>query len=406
MNKAIIFFLSLFLSSCQYNHLTIQEPSGTERKDELVILPRGDIEKTFGKVPENQLPVAKNMDGEYIPCQADDMDLDGQWDELAVLVNLGPGEEKQLSVVYLEEKNLPDFTRRTNLHFAPQGKPEQEMAEGERLKTDLNTITSSKFQMEGPAWENDIIAFRNYFDARNGIDIFGKRTPEMVLKGVGTNDQNYHELDNWGMDILKVGTSLGAGSIALMVGDSLYRVGPDSEGTYKKITEGPVRSIFRLSFKNMEVQGQDYTVHHDISIQAGKRYFKSEVTIEGLTGKEKLVTGIVNKDSEDLYLAGPTNKKVVAYTHDKQAIEGEYLGMGLILPKEYLVDTLTAPEKGEGITETYLVILNPTREGKSTYYFHAGWELENEKFAQRAAYEKTIVEAAGSLANPVKVIKK
>ena len=39
--------------------------------------------------------------------------------------------------------------------------------------------------MEGSAWENDLVGFRNYMDQRNGMDIFGKTTPDMVLDQCG-----------------------------------------------------------------------------------------------------------------------------------------------------------------------------------------------------------------------------
>ena len=53
----------------------------------------------------------------------------------------------------------------------------------------------------------------------------------MVLDEVGTDTaKNYHQLSDWGMDILKVGTSLGAGALALQLQtndgkDSLVRLG-------------------------------------------------------------------------------------------------------------------------------------------------------------------------------------
>ncbi|MBK7700210.1 MAG: DUF4861 family protein [Saprospiraceae bacterium] len=47
----------------------------------------------------------------------------------------------------------------------------------------------------------------------------------MVLNSVGIHE-NYHEMQDWGMDILKVGNSLGAGAIGLIIGDSLFRIGP------------------------------------------------------------------------------------------------------------------------------------------------------------------------------------
>ncbi len=46
-------------------------------------------------------------------------------------------------------------------------------------------VTSAAYQMEGPAWENDLVGFRNYLDQRNGMDIFGKIESRMVLDSVG-----------------------------------------------------------------------------------------------------------------------------------------------------------------------------------------------------------------------------
>jgi hypothetical protein len=48
------------------------------------------------------------------------------------------------------------------------------------------------------------------------------------------------------MDILHCGSSLGAGGLALVEADSLFRLGSVSSYIYKKITEGPVRTIFLL----------------------------------------------------------------------------------------------------------------------------------------------------------------
>lgn len=46
---------------------------------------------------------------------------------------------------------------------------------------------------EGLAWENDKVAFRQYFDLRNTKDIYGKTVPGMVMDTVGTNPKNsYH----------------------------------------------------------------------------------------------------------------------------------------------------------------------------------------------------------------------
>lgn len=50
--------------------------------------------------------------------------------------------------------------------------------------------------MEGPAGKNDKVGFRNYYDLRNGMDIFGKITDKMVLDTIGLTG-SYHDLSNW-----------------------------------------------------------------------------------------------------------------------------------------------------------------------------------------------------------------
>jgi len=41
---------------------------------------------------------------------------------------------------------------------------------------------------EGPGWESDKVAYRIYLDGRNALDIFGKKTPDLVLSKVGRGD--------------------------------------------------------------------------------------------------------------------------------------------------------------------------------------------------------------------------
>ncbi len=70
-------------------------------------------------------------------------------------------------------------------------------------------------QAESVSWENDKIGFRNYFDCRNVKDLFGKLKPDMIIDKIGTPESpSYHELSDWGMDVLHCGSSLGSGGLA------------------------------------------------------------------------------------------------------------------------------------------------------------------------------------------------
>ncbi|GAB2510836.1 DUF4861 family protein [Microbulbifer agarilyticus] len=76
-----------------------------------------------------------------------------------------------------------------------------------------HTVGDALFKYEGPGWESELVAYRLYFDHRAAIDIFGKTRTQLVLPQVGVDGSDYHTLADWGMDILKVGQSLGLGGI-------------------------------------------------------------------------------------------------------------------------------------------------------------------------------------------------
>ncbi len=91
---------------------------------------------------------------------------------------------------------------------------------GKLLVDEKHTDHSFDIQFEGPGWESDKIGYRIYLDWRNAIDIFGKKTDAMVLHNVGLDGfDSYHEMQDWGVDILKVGSALGIGTLAFWDGE-------------------------------------------------------------------------------------------------------------------------------------------------------------------------------------------
>ncbi len=259
---------------------------------------------------------------------------------------------KQVIVEVISKMNHPAVDTLTNIRFAKKKPSLHEVDSLERLPGMETKRTSPELQMEGPTWENERVAFRNYFDQRNGMDIFGKRVQRMVLDQVGIpGAPSYHDLQDWGQDILKVGNSLGAGALALQIGDSLYRIAPGADGSAKVMVEGPLQSKVRLVFNNWKVRDRTYQVIHDISIKSGTRYYTSTVTINGLIGDENLVSGIVNMDSDSLYTF--TGQREVAFgTFDNQAYSGEKLGMAIALDKDDLISAFETPDTGAGIIQT------------------------------------------------------
>lgn len=386
MKKYYLFILSGLaistLQSCrQLNEFSIRNPGSQDVVDSVVVMAHAEVYKylddTLTTLP---FVLVKSEYGELIPSQCDDLDGDGKWDELAFLCDFEAGELKK---IYLEGSDTqPRFPVRTNIRFGRMMKPFDEVTGDLRMKTNDTKFTAPVFQMEGPAWENDRIAFRNYFDARNGIDIFGKTTTDMVMDSVGVNGREYHTLADWGMDILKVGNSLGAGAIAIGIGDSLYRVGPCEEGKYRLVAEGPVRAILELTYKNVPAGNRLYQVTHQITIHAGGRSYWSKVWVNDLQGDEELVTGIVNLHNIPADTLANGNKRIL-YALGPQGFSGELLGMGLIVPADQLVRYWEAPSSGNGIVSTHLVTMKLNKEKPAEYRFMAAWETSDPQITDK-----------------------
>ncbi|MEM8898941.1 MAG: DUF4861 family protein [Bacteroidota bacterium] len=396
----ILFIGFLLCVSCEPVRelpVLLTNPLETSWEEAQIAIPRKFLEKRLGTVePENRLVVTK--DGKQVPSQMDDLDQDGKWDELALVLDFGPSEalEVQIGVKPAAERAL--YPNKTNLHLGINNNGSFEAAtSASRLASTDTESALTAFQFEGPGWENDQIAFRNYLDARNGIDIFGKLTNEMVLEGVGST-QRYDTLQSWGMDILKVGNSLGAGAIALQKNDKLYRVS-STEAEATLVVEGPVRSVLRLSFPSMKVEEISYAINHEIHIWQGQKGYTGKVTVTPHSNDVYLVSGLVNMENDSMYL-GATETAIYGYSHDPQTINGEYLGMGLLIAEPDFKTTLKTADEGEGIIQTDALVLFPKEEASTSYQFIAAWAKQDSLYTQREYFHsllKTEAEKIGKI---------
>jgi hypothetical protein len=304
---------------------------------------------------------------------------------------MAPFEEVTLVLTLVHPDQYPSFDMRTNLRLGANEPGYPELEEAPRLEGITyhnHSRTGEVYQMEGPAWENDKVGFRNYLDQRNGMDIFGKLTSRMVLDSVGiATRQSYHEPDAWGMDVLKVGTSLGAGSIGYLYRDSIYRVGDRGSASYAAVFEGPLRSRFILTYDPWFIEEREVRVLHQIEIVAGRLCYQSDVTISGSGGAFDLVTGIVNMKSDTLYTLDLNQQFSGFLTHDLQSEDTTLLAMALVVPTLDLVSFGETKKTGEGVTETYYTVLNAPEGQPVPFRFYALWEREDPRWASREQVE-------------------
>ncbi len=410
-------FLILAASCTGKKEVTVRftNPLDTDLGEEVIHITSRDYVNTVGDVPAGKLPVFI-AEGDTLPSQNVDADGNGTTDEYLVLLSLPANGSLKATVHYVAVNDFPVFKSRTNIRFARYGEPGREIDSATRAQTTDTDVTQKIFQMEGPAWENDRVGFRNYFDLRNGTDIFGKRTREMVLDSVGLNREIildnglrvgavYHNLSDWGMDILKVGNSLGAGSIALSVDDSMYRIGDNGIGTYHPWYEGPLESEFSFGFTDWKAAGKTFNISQYITITAGEYCYKSSLVAENAEDNMAFVTGIVNKHSDSLLVEKVSENYTALLTYAEQSEDTAYLAMGLLIPDEELLAHGKTRDTGEGITETYYAKLKAMAGTPSEYWFYAFWATGNPDFNKLGNVLKVIRKDAALRENPVKLTR-
>ncbi len=253
---------------------------------------------------------------------------------------------------------------------------------------------------EGPGWESDKVGYRFYLDQRNATDVFGKVKPEMALQKTGLDGfDSYHNMQDWGMDVMKVGKSVGVGSIATLYNKEALRV-EKTDSVDCRITEnGAIYSSILTRYFGWQVGEKKHDVSSRLSIHAGSRLSRELLTVSN--NINNITTGIT-KDKASKVFTDKGSKERWAYvaTYGKQSLNQDNLGLAVFFNPE-AINEFTEDEF------SHLVSLKPNA-GKVEYYFLAAWEKEPNGIVNEEAFRNYIIQIAQALANPVqvKVLKK
>lgn len=408
MNKSLIIFLLLSqffgYMSCHIsqtskhpvNRIAVINESSKNRNGEIISLHRNKLKYPRG----NKLPLVRGEDTIKI-SQIVDMDQDGNWDELLFETNVKAQSSDTFTISWVSKENYPHFKKNTNVRLSLNSKskkPMPEITDTIRYRGFNQSVSDPLYEMEGPGIENDQIAFRAFFDERNGKDIYGKITDKMILQKVGVKN-SWHKLQDWGMDILKVRSSLGAGALGVIKNDSLYRLG-DADTTYfHEVREGPLEAVFTLDFKGWTVGNHKSNGQEKIAIRKGNFFYKNEVTISDL--RDTLISGLAGFAAKKFMYNKYNEEFSSISTYGPQADgSSTLLGLAILFPTKYYAgrDTTNASYR---IGNTYYVKLKPHKH--TTIYVFACWEKKDKRFSTLAGFEQYLAAVADRLANPLEI---
>ncbi len=381
-NIICILIVVLFLFSCSEKggdfKVTVENPSGFDRMAELVEITIDTVKSSL-PLKDSMVYVVKTTDGTVIPSQV-------TYDRKIVFQpELKAGESKTFIITTGEPQDFP-------------------------AKTYGRFITERKDDF---AWENDRVAFRIYGPSlveidgpSNGIDIWYKKTNNLVIDKWYKDDlagvQSYHEDHGEGLDDYSVGRSLGAGAMAPYVNGKLWL--NENFASQELLENGPLRTTFKLTYNDLDVDGKKIAESRTISIDAGSQLSK---IVQAYTIKEPMdvAAGIVKRQSGDSIISSTDNGYIIYSEPKTNKVEG--VNVAMVFPegfKEMKVDTYDNFNPVKKQTATYSHVLGiATQQPRIpvTYYIGYGWKEFG--YPTTGDFEKYVQDFASALKEPLKI---
>lgn len=242
-----------------------------------------------------------------------------------------------------------------------------------------HTDHSFDIRYEGPGWENNRIGYRLYLDWRNAIDIFGKKTSAMILPVVGQdNFDSYHEMSDWGADILKAGKGIGIGSVDRYLNNEKLHF-HEVDSTIAAVVNKDKESGVKVNYYGWKTASDKIDFTSILTIKPDQLYTKH--TIQASKEIKGICTGIVKQKNTELLKKESKNKKwAYLATYGTQSLVPDKLGMAIF----YQVNTI------ENIADTdldYLLVFKPTTKA-TVFYLLGAWEQEKNGIKSQEEFVK------------------
>jgi unsaturated chondroitin disaccharide hydrolase len=351
--------------------VSVTNPTSEARPNENVVLSVAELKRVAPDFKASDVVVttseaatleedARTLQTEELPSQADDLDGDNKYDELAFQIDLKPKQTRIVTIAYGDAATI------------------------QRLRSEYLKRTAAKFTMkfDGLGWESEVNAWRIYFDKRNAIDLWGKRRPGLYLEMFGAPEYVYHWESPLGRDIYRIGDAIGIGAVAALVDGKVVKVADVAERKWRIISAGPVRVIVELTYKGWKVGGREVKLTSRMTQWAGEHGFENRIAAEGADGLT-FVTGIVREPDlqEKAFLQPPDEPALVrAWWGHQVEEEGPPATATHMLPDQNLGLAIIAPGRASKVAadDPLNFLVQPqVVNGKGSWYVLGVWDQEN-----------------------------
>lgn len=328
-------------------NVNVENSSKTARKAAPVII-------QLGKCGIDVKSALVKKDGTEIPSQLDDLDGDGKYDELCFITDIDK-KSKQTFSVTLEDSGSPrEYDQQVYVEMLLTNK---KIKSNNKQNLYISSLTVDNgvnpywmLHHHGPAFENDMVAYRIYFDHRQTVDIYGKYRKGLELKQTQFYPSKEQKADGFGDDVLWVGETFGLGALRGWDGSAPQMLKDVDHRTLRIVSRGPLRTVVEViddGWNTMNAGKDKIDMTTRYTLYAGRRDCFVDIKFNKQVPDYQFATGIINvKNSVELSdrhgLRGCWGTDWPVSEKDSAGHKRETVGLGISIPAKNVVKELPA----------------------------------------------------------------
>lgn len=325
--------------------------------------------------------------GQEVPSQLDDLNGDGRYDELCFLTDISKKGKQTFQVQLLPEGEPRQYEAKvyadmmlTNKKIKSSNKQDLYISS---LTVDNGTNPYWMLHHHGPAFENELVGYRIYFDHRQTVDTYGKYRKGLELKQTQFYPDAEQKAAGFGDDVLWVGSTFGAGALRGWNGQQPQMLTDVNYRTLRILSRGPLRTIVEVideGWKPTE-HAERITMHTFYKLYAGRRDIQVDIQFSRPAKDYQFATGLINvknsvEFSDKKGLRGCWGKDWPVSAKDSVGHKRETVGLGIYIPKKHVAQELPANK------DNYPFVVNTSSDQLN---YHITFGSDNESFGYHSS---------------------
>lgn len=200
----------------------------------------------------------------------------------------------------------------------------------------------------GVAVESELMAYRIYFDKKQTIDPYCKRTPQLELAQSHWYPNDSLLAAGYGDDILRVSGTVGVGSVKYYNGNKHVHIEPVAERSQRIVRQSRNKATIEVAVNSWEVEGKQVDMTVQYTLCSGHRDMRCDVSLSSPVAG--LCTGVQaipvkGKEPEWAHLELPNGVLLASWgtdfpVNDTVKYAKETVGLAVFIPKDYAGDVV------------------------------------------------------------------